>query len=842
MTSFLSHCASYAPSVHYQPVASRAARGLNARAYTENSVVVAVDGSGSTYNSPGYWKVVNRELSGLTDEDTHFLVWGTDVRPLDRAGMKLYADAGDGREGGTYPSKLVETLGRGFRGELVLFTDGDVSRQEVLACERRLTDYGISFKRVRVFVTSNSSSSLDLSVVCPFIRKTQFRLEYQGPGMLEPEIVEGRSVGALDLDRVHTVAQFEAEFPEMRAHILANNLGKNNLQLKQDILAMRTRVIRSMAELEPDRQLDGVTQCVGFLESGEFESAKSAIVRVVNTYRFNTEGSGLSRINSMMDVLLRSCTSEGNYDMSIMARTAPTAPQPEVPYVPEQQTFGHECPILMSPDVPVVLVAKPDVPLFDALDKGQIDLIASNPLNVLRFPDLVARIKDHLDGISGMRFAAQYQHTTPHTTPNTTPDSSPRSSPGNSPRTSLASHTTSPFTRRPLIHGGLYLANSDEGVLATNWTLAQLTTGGKLLGCPALWGVVVWYLLASDKQRWGDACVDVANDHLKHRAFANRCKLGMSGMQNAVLVDCPLAVSLWYVVNSGDWFDSDSSLDRLRELWPVAGALTSALDVLGLAYDAEYITTRVAVYRAFHALMRSKESIADVQRAVRCQYQAHLKNGVFLDGPPSSVHVALPSYLSGLDLCAVVELVQLVADNVHKKPGAVAVPRTLGSAGVPAPKVNWGAAENDPNNHEALDICPATLRPYSTVGGVKWEVLSRAKYGVLEQEQISAYSLYIRYMQSKGAYPEDDPLDFAQYCLKNVMNREAHPKDTLPASFEIICEELFAGYARAYGSARPSVTDALEIMAKSMNRDQRLAMEQATGSMEQATESGNQGS
>ena len=785
------------------------------RLLDDDAVVVAIDNSGSTSGSSTYWRSVKTIVDSLDGHgNVHYMFWNSvpSFTHKDRVDREISQQNGSG---GTMPQSMITLLQKsGFQGTIYVITDGQVYHSDVAACDAMLA--GKPFKKANIYlVESWGNDALNASVACPFMRNTEFYLEiqkYSGGYRGEPvsEIIQGTSAGEIDLSRIQTIAEFDAEYDALHANIVGNTLGRGNPKLHNELLALRSRLHASLTR--SPSTVDEMTHVADALRAGEYTSAETLVKDAVARYLCDTSG-GVDEITQKIEVLLRLCQSNGSYDLGLLSKTSllsraavvvEGAPEQAPP--PDQETFGFECPIMMadSGDLPVILVVRPPEPLFKHLDKATLDAIAANPLTLLRYPELVGALKAHMDCHVGTGFAAAYEGD------------------------------ESPFTRRPIFkHGGLFFGNSPGCVQATKWTLAHLTTGGKLLGNASLWHLLIWYLV----DQWSPELNRINSDHLRYIAYDGPpCKIGLSGLQNAILIDAPLAVSLWYSVKTAEWYAEDATRDRMRELWPHATPLLAALDVLEVAYDSAYTHERIALLRAFSILMKSKESVANrsgTRQCVRAQFQNQLPCGIFLDGPRRAEDpppTSLPDFLQPLTLQQAWGLVNLVAANTQKKASAVPLPKAFVGE-VCEPTTFWSEQENTLANHTGgTPICPATLRPYLAPGGVGWEVLAETKYGPLDR-QISAYNLYIRYVMTKKAFPEDEPDAFAVYCLNSVRHAEkyvSYKVDTLPATFKEICAGIFAEYTEAYRArwgTRPDPSTVAQVMNQSMPRVTRARLE-----------------
>lgn len=115
----------------------------------------------------------------------------------------------------------------------------------------------------------------------------------------------------------------------------------------------------------------------------------------------------------------------------------------------------------MDEDVPQILVDEGE-PVLLGFDKKIVDDIAVCPLRILNYPEVRAKFKSRLSNYIGTKLSGQL--------------------------------TENPFTRNKLL-GAIPLGAHESHVLAGNYTIAQMVSGGKLLGNINLYYAVIWYLI-----------------------------------------------------------------------------------------------------------------------------------------------------------------------------------------------------------------------------------------------------------------------------------------------------------------------------------------------------------
>jgi len=242
--------------------------------------------------------------------------------------------------------------------------------------------------------------------------------------------------------------------------------------------------------------------------------------KFVNSYKNQMDAP--KAIEKAIQEMIFACGSPGNFSFDLIkserAQRAETVVNVQADKVEEvlanEKTF--ECPITYEVDIPAVLVVRPDRPILAGVDANIVNDIINCPINLWKFKDLVAKVASYLDhpvGCQSMK-GGLFQ--------------------------------VSPLTRRPLV-GAITLGAAEDHCKATNWTLAQLFSGGKLLGNPDLWTLLVYYI-AQNRVIFLQENADLMNsfrNHLKFRLRNNNTYLGLSGSPDYPLIKAPVGVALW---------------------------------------------------------------------------------------------------------------------------------------------------------------------------------------------------------------------------------------------------------------------------------------------------------
>lgn len=186
----------------------------------------AYDCSGSTGGRRGYHSIAQRILSELpagaqivTWDDKWDVVTRHELDAIN-AGMRGY--------GGTAPVKIAEAAAvLGFRGHLVILTDGEVSQGDVEAADKAMRELNLHFASTKVHIVGPRPN---LSVSCPFTRLCPFEVkQYRGETKEEGKHVAGVTTTDLEtlatLDSVTTEEEFAAAYSSLENVITAATMG-----------------------------------------------------------------------------------------------------------------------------------------------------------------------------------------------------------------------------------------------------------------------------------------------------------------------------------------------------------------------------------------------------------------------------------------------------------------------------------------------------------------------------------------------------------------------------------------------------------------------------------------
>ncbi len=774
---------------------------------TSHIVIFAVDDSGSTSESNRYWSKVASIFNSIKDTTHESILWSDKAYRVDDSFMEV-AIQKQSLYGGTKISTLAQSLVDNHKDlsqvKLVLISDGQVSDNEVRAADHILN--GAAFAEVNVHFIK-TGGHINLSVSSPFTRNTEFSVDID-----DEKLVKAKSNQKIDLTAYSDPDVFLNGYLDLKSSLVAQNMGRVNTEMRKEVLNLQTTLMASLSQQESRGMSETFSVIHDALKANSVDLAQDVLKSVMN----KTDSSKGKEIEQKIADLLK--VSENGYGYTFAAYCDPDVPtsrydraalaqsQPvaEIEHLDVGQQF--ECPILMDVSHPVLLLVDYG---NTGLSTDVLEEVTNCPLNLIKYPEVVAKIATAFDHVVGLDFI---QKGLPH---------------------------ESPYSRKPVI-GALTLGPDEKHCKASNWSMARLVTSGRLMGNPDLWLLTLYYIIKQHCPRLVEnkELMAAFEEQLVYRFSNHKTRLGLSGLPDFPLVRAPVGIALWYsFVGSTLLYANDTNnfkQERLREYYPVVDVAMEGLRLLGYPCLEDVIRERAAQLRAFGFLMAHKEDRASISDLIKAQYQNHiLKTGVvihavailmiahveriiFLDGPLRSDPPKLPIPLQNIPINILLRLLELAEPS--KKVGDVAL-------AMPLEPLEPVVSKNYSYTHEgasaATVICPATMRPYfmDLTKSKEWFHCAEEAFG---KDFLSAYNYYIRFVYDQGHFPNEDALII--YMANKEMNKTSRPRDTLPAHVEVIAKEVVDNYNQIKGEM--SVERFCEITQASCPRTARIMMEE----------------
>jgi hypothetical protein len=756
-----------------------------------NEIVIAYDGSGSTGGCAEYHIQTQRIVQQYPD--ARILFWDNHHRLISHKELCEINTARKGF-GGTSPAEIaVWVQNNNFHGHLVIITDGEVHVGGIDACSEILgSDWTFSYVTAHLI-----GGSVNMSVTCPFTRQSPHTVYLYEPKHTYTQI-QTTQVSIEDMElfsRISTISsvdEFQTLAPTLERVLIARTMGtQGNMELRDALLAMKKRMNMSIAERAGHS--DTALTFVSSIRTGDSAlSLMSARQLTFDYYKdFDSDVSGttwsskLSRMIAMTEGALRGVFSINGITAGIQSdrirRAATAAPTPIKPIDETIHTF--QCPITLNEEYDTVLLIKAGTPILADVDKHTLDDILDCPLNVLKYPVVVTKVIERLD--HPMSLVAYSANT--------------------------EGWSESPMTRSPLLPGAICFGGARDHVHATQYTLAQLFTGGKLVGNPDFWYACIWWILTQPDlcPSYLESLKPYVNEHMKWRLTNQSTFIALSGLPEFPTTRVPLTCAIWYVLASPLF---SSEFGGGRDV--VRGHLPHLAQLLELSKLAEHTFPNEDVLKKHYIRLRTmlrylawiKADRYSLPMWSRMLVQAHLRldfsDGIHkylpIDGPASEAQIAeARRHLRADPALSIDELVG-IAGIVSPQLSASDIEFPYTWTPVTTRYVNeWPyKTELEPLH---LYIHPKTCRPLYMCGDETWSEQATRKYGPVSQ-LISVHSYFGKYVVTHESYPSKP--DLLQYLYDRCVYH--NPKHTtLPACIAQIVDEVFADHTEICKTLTP---------------------------------------
>jgi len=741
--------------------------------------------------------------------DTAILYWDSTSRLIGREGLAEINRARRGG-GGTDTAAIAQHLrGTGFHGHLVIVSDGQVSASSIDRCGELL---GPDWKFASVTAhLIDTGGPVNMSVTCPFTRVSAHKVfcyrAADGYERTRVAAVAPEDLAAIEeIDTIATVGDYEARAELLERLVVARTMGTTgDPRLRDRLLAMKKRI--TAAEAAARGGSDAVRALVAALEGGGGAGPTAvAAARAIHDEYYGEEhgwSARISRLVSLCEGALRGVFDLSGVGAAVRGDRVRRADAVAAVVVPaatageegsEGSSSGFVCPITFDATRDVMLLVTAGEPVLGGgLDANVVNDILDCPLNLLRYPvvvdALVARL-DHPLSLAAWHAAKEAGKGVPM--------------------------ERSPMTRRELLAGGggICIGNTEAHCRATAWTLAQLTTGGKLVGNADLWLGMLWLLIRREPRlawlRDVEGFMETLTEHCRWRLQDHTTFIGLTGAPEFPTTRVPVGVAIWYVFASALFTGSDPKRELIRthmahldELGELLRELTGFALPAGIA---EHVLRVRVLLSMLSAVKRDRWRLPELLRGLvqasvagprpelvgtAVREREHLPVLIPLDGPPTAagraaVLAALPAFYAGLSDLELVALGALVGPDkaagdiplpVGWRPGAV-----VGGCAA----VGWGYGLG-PLPKKLVRICPATCRPYYTLeDGRIWSAAAESVYGIPTGAMMSLDKRFGDFVCRYGAYPTREEL------LVFIYNRYVlcGGRRTLPAALEQLVSEV----------------------------------------------------
>lgn len=740
--------------------------------------LVCIDCSYSTESSKEYWNKVIELVNA--HEHAEFILWGSDAERMSRASVLKWAKDRRAR-GGTSPQCFIPFLENESR--LILVTDGQVSNDAVTACDQLMQDKQLAYVEVYFLDTGGS---MNLSVSAPFTRSCEYRI-FVG----NSKLADGSSNETVDLSPYYdNPSLFLKEAEKLLNLVVMQNLGRLNQPLRNELLDLQKNLLAAVAKSNSDSIGDVMSGLRELLAVGEYDQS------IVETRRLAEAGDSSigRRVETACQELVRAVSGSNDFSFTMLQpgrldRAAPVAATAVEDLPPVESCASQwQCPIQLSEDFPLLLVAD-GTPVFEGMDKAYLDQLITSPLMVLSNPELVEKIRLRLDHPIGLE-AIRHMFS--------------------------LGEVVSPCTRRP-VSCAISLGDDSSHSVATNFALANIFFGNKLVGLPELWLAVV-YFVAESTTYLSEASefMNVFRGCMLRVMRRRHTNITLTGLPVEPMIKAPIDIAIWYCVVSphvvNNWTTTDDARNRLRSFGSAAPYLLRLVDMFGYPYDRAWTLRQLSLYKAFAWMMREENDHESQWRnLLRAQYQNSMTMNdqrctlILLDGEAGDNKPKLPSDFRCCPQAEAVSLPELLAlaelVDRQKSVGVINIPYSLGvdAYSVPAAVYNYDYHLHPNAVNVKPELCRNTFRPVvvDRKRRMHWAAASEECFGPLSR-QISLYNWFIKFVLEHQEYPTTD--GFVSFLAKKQAHREdGNAKDTLPADIITMVDTLFANYETVLG-------------------------------------------
>lgn len=743
---------------------------------------LCVDYSGSTCNNVNYWTNVISIIEA--NPDSKIIFWNTIAKLLSKNDASRVANAKQGT-GGTQPQCFAPLIPKG--SNLIIITDGEVSTTDVQTCDSIINSR--EFSSVDIYFI-NTGGRMNLSVSAPFTRKTSFRIYVDGK-----KLSEGSSVNPIDLKHYNEQPEeFIKDAEKILAQIVMQNLGKNNQLLRNDLLDLQKNMLKIISNKNAKVNANQFLLFRELLQNNNYDLAVSKM-KELTTLSDSTLG---KRIEAFIQEMIKQCS--GSFDFSfdilepgrIVRATKVTEVVTEELPVVENYTGKFECPILLDIDIPCLLIKKGD-PVFKDVEKGYMEALLTNPLMFLLNNELVDKLKKRLDHVVGLEATKKLFSR---------------------------GDVLSPFSRCP-ISCIVTFGDEQSHYNATNFALANLFFGQKLVGQPELWLSVLYFVTNQitylKENELTSNLLDGFKQNLISRMRTHTTNITLSGLPIEPLMKSPVDIAIWYCVVSpfiiNNTTNEDDARNRLRSFGASSKYLVELLDLLGYCYDKKWTIQRISLYNAFAWMMNEERNntltCGDWRKLLRAQYQNGLilsdNSIILLDGRSTTSPPNLPQVVQDLTLGELLHLSDLV--DRRKTINSIMLPLVFIPRQIPLPVTHYGYVDDLDLQIVSSEtpISLETMRPFVMDKKQRkhWKECSEKIYGPLSK-QLSSYNYFNKFVLEYNRFPGKE--EFIKYLASKQANREENPIDTLPKFLIMFVTDVFNDFEKILGKGFQNIT------------------------------------
>lgn len=178
--------------------------------------------------------------------------------------------------------------------------------------------------------------------------------------------------------------------------------------------------------------------------------------------------------------------------------------------------------------------------------------------------------------------------------------------------------------------GAIPLGKHKTHIDVGNYTIAQMVSGGKILGNLTLYYAVIWYLVNEGWIEYLKPIKENVAEHLIYRLRNTETTASMCGLGQFVATRVTMDVAIWYVVNSG-YFNLPTNRDVFRyhifNMEPMVKILKVLKYPLHLGVKEHFFRTRALLKMLF----KLKKYNPNFQKGFHTIFKGFYQKGFFVD-------------------------------------------------------------------------------------------------------------------------------------------------------------------------------------------------------------------
>ncbi|KAK8854249.1 hypothetical protein M9Y10_016808 [Tritrichomonas musculus] len=750
--------------------------------------LLAHDFSGSTWNNDKYFETVKNIYYNSPVPFTDIILWDSQVEVVSPSRYEHLLNIKEG-DGGTYPHVIIDwMLKNNFNGDVVLITDGQIPVSHVESLDKILDESKgkIKISFIKCYLIQTETKKIDTTVIAPFIRRIPNEVIYFGEKE-EPQIITTGKQTQEELietiKSIKTIEEFEDQSTSVFSNVVTKMMGKPaNIEIRDEILRLQKRLIFQLRL--PPKNFDMQAFLEAF-KNHDLEKMKQLSLNLNQLYLQQHQNMVwpslifhlLRMTNGSLDKVY-SVHALGTGFQADRIRRADVAEHFEATETESTNCDADfVCPITYEEESDVVLlVKKPTNPLLAGIDHDIVNDIITCPLAALKYKEFIQSFIDHIDhpiSLSAMKHAQD----------------------------SNLPIKVSPLTRAPII-GGLCLGAAEDHAKATNWTFANVMTGGKKVGNMDQWFALLWYLVEMNQIPYLNPILPKIREHMIFRLHNHHGTATLTGIPYICQTSLPVGICCWFSLN----------IDPNRFLSAHSSEVPVFIKMAKLAgYPIEDSVIRNAL------IVSTEESCKRMGSAIL----PHLINASYVTSK-NSPNVIIDGKLSEEERKKALEELPLAFSEVPVEIMRIVVNHIIGGkAKEEIPFVNW-AYGLEPCKMPPIPICPTTLRPFLLVPPTftPWPKAAVESF-CPEPQLINCHAQYINYVNKYRKFPSK--AEFAEFCMKMLVPKK---KPTLPAQIDQFIDCVVDGYNEVFSLKSVSPDDFVKITGSTIWMKTRIEQEQ----------------